>query len=353
MSGNFVSYQDADALMTKIAQKISGGGGGNGWSPHCITHSDTGSTVTVVKGQTTVTAEETSTGIFECDLPDNDYGEWTFNGVVDGVVMHRTVDIKIVQRHEINFINGKTATPINDVTLFLQCAGIYDSEVSTLSDLLADTALFATAISSDNALEYLVRSTGWISDICINQDIMSIIGLNNEATNKLVADETWIVAIVNSNYFESILNLKVPTMTSNTTPEGNCFCSYGSQGWRCFDGNDSSEWRDEDNTSSGKVRYVGYTFTKAVRILAYRYVGKADSGGGTSYPRSYTIQGSNPGGSWNNVKSSSGGSSKREGFTNALNYFSYRLYCTNWNLAGTKNDVAALATLQFYGRVDV
>lgn len=28
MSGNFVSYQDADALMTKIAQKISGGGGG-------------------------------------------------------------------------------------------------------------------------------------------------------------------------------------------------------------------------------------------------------------------------------------------------------------------------------------
>lgn len=27
MSGNFVSYQDADALMTKIAQKISGGGG--------------------------------------------------------------------------------------------------------------------------------------------------------------------------------------------------------------------------------------------------------------------------------------------------------------------------------------
>ena len=258
------------------------GGGGDGWSPHCIIHSDTGSTVTAVKGSTTVTAEETSEGIFELDLPGNDYGDWTFNGVVDGSAMHLTTEIKVVQKYEINFINGRTALPIDDVTIFLECAAIYDSEITTLADLLADTELFATVIASENAVNYLVRCTGWQSTICGNQTIMSIIGLNNMASNALLADVSgWRVAICNSSYYESILNVKVPLMTSATTPEGQVFDSgyYSSPGYGAFGG---GYWFPSLGTAPC---YDGYVFTREVTIYRLSCIIKVTHVEDQSYPK--------------------------------------------------------------------
>ena len=45
-------------------------GEGGGLLPHIIVISDTGSTVTLTKGQTVITAPETSTGHFETDVPE-------------------------------------------------------------------------------------------------------------------------------------------------------------------------------------------------------------------------------------------------------------------------------------------
>lgn len=53
-----------------------------GLLPHLIIISDTGSTVTVTKGSTVITAPETSTGHFECDIPE--FGTWTIDAVLSG-----------------------------------------------------------------------------------------------------------------------------------------------------------------------------------------------------------------------------------------------------------------------------
>ena len=56
--------------------------GATGIVPHLIIISETGSVVTATKGQTVITAVETSTGHFECDVPE--FGTWLIDAVLGG-----------------------------------------------------------------------------------------------------------------------------------------------------------------------------------------------------------------------------------------------------------------------------
>lgn len=57
-------------------------GQGGGLLPHIIVITETGSTVTITKGQTTISATETSTGHFEADV--TEFGTWTVHSVLGG-----------------------------------------------------------------------------------------------------------------------------------------------------------------------------------------------------------------------------------------------------------------------------
>ena len=61
---------------------------GGGMFPHLIVISETGSTVTASKGSTVITARETSTEHFECDLvtpnPQDTYGTWVIHAILNG-----------------------------------------------------------------------------------------------------------------------------------------------------------------------------------------------------------------------------------------------------------------------------
>ena len=70
-----------------------------GLLPHLVITSDTGSTVTVTLGATTLTAQETSTGIFEVDV--NDYGTWTISSDLNGVTVTDTISIDAVKVYTI------------------------------------------------------------------------------------------------------------------------------------------------------------------------------------------------------------------------------------------------------------
>ena len=346
MSGNFVSYQDANVLMTKIAQKISGGGGGDGWSPHCIIHSDTGSTVTAVKGSKTVNAVETSEGIFELDLPgNNDYGDWTFNGELDGTPMNVTIDIKFVQRYDINFINGKTVLPVNDLALLLECAGIYDSEIETISDLLDDEASLLKVISSNNAIDYLVRCSSFINDFASNQTAMSYIGINDYAADILSDNQAWCAAMVASAYIESVFESMVPTMTSNTTPKGRCISNgtYAGSPFNAFDNTDQTYV--SCNVGTG---YLGYIFEEPVCVKGVFVYGPLSD--------SYTftdgrLQAQDNGGSWNTVSNTS---LKRSNtviystYENTKNHTGYRI-----SQYKSGNDYVSASRIKFYGRKKV
>lgn len=116
--------------------------GGSGYVPHVVVVTDTGSTVTITKGQTTYTATETSTGVFEADITSvNDYGTYTITGSLNGVTTTTTLDIDTVKVYEVDL------SPRISVTLT-----IYSAKEDTISyvdiDGATQTITFASGESS-------------------------------------------------------------------------------------------------------------------------------------------------------------------------------------------------------------
>lgn len=458
--------------------------------PHFIITADTGSTVTATKGQTVITATETSTGVYECDV--TDYGTWvvggknllplslesgtvrgiTFNvsdGVVsvsgtatgeigrgtggklfegslptgsytltdsysgtiagncdifyrinngsstrlgtngsanislqstdtlyvwiyieNGVAISGTLkfypmirlasiedstfepyiadpvdvtvdDVKIYNvslREDVP--EGSTVTPTDDVQTLLNCANIWDKDYTTLTELLADTTTLASVINSNNAIDYLVRSKTWVTDTCANSNAMSYIGLNNYASNTLLADSgsgNWLEGICNSTYFESVLNVKVPTMTSNTTPSGEAFydfINYTNPAYMAFDG-DYSTYVVNNGTSTQRTCHIGYEFTSAVPIYIVEW--RANPLGTTLPPASMKLQGStSKNGTYENLSDSivpvADINTHRQMIISANPlYKAYRLECLDRRYG---NDYyTEFSEIQFYGREDV
>jgi len=95
---------------------------------------------------------------------------------------------------------------------------------------------------------------------------MSILGLNNYASDTLLSDADWLEAICNSQYFESVLNVKVPTMTSDNTPSGEVSSKdyYDvAYPWKAFDGSDSTYYSQGEGTDNN---WVQYQFTDNVTV---------------------------------------------------------------------------------------
>lgn len=174
--------------------------------------------------------------------------------------------------------NGATVTPTDDVQTWLHCANIWNKSYTTISEVVADTTTLNTLISDNNASDYLARSTTWASDVCSNESAMTYIGLNNYCANKLLADSTWLEAICNSEYFKKVLTENVPTMTSDSQPEGLVIYSTPYQhsitsAYKLFKNeaptNGINDWW---GTTDGG--YIGYKFAKSTtvnKIVIYPY----------------------------------------------------------------------------------
>lgn len=383
-----------------------------GLKPHIIVISDTGSTVSAVKGGTTIYATETSTEHFEMDLPD--FGTWTIHSVLDGYdeVVSLVVDtVKIYTVDDSHFhaditvtyptggtcscsqsgqttlyatgspytftvhvagtwtitvsANGQTftedvvitesgqtetaslpvgstITPTDDVPTLIACAFIGDSEITTFSDLLADSTTLSAVINSTNAIDYLVRSTTFASSVKTDSTAMSYIGLNNYAANTLLANSTWCQAIRDSSYFESVLNLKIPTMTSNTSPSGQAFASSNnSTAYKVFDGDDSSTWTSTEVSMTYNT--VGYKFPTKKKICKVFYKLNQKS--------NFTLQGSNNGSNYTDIISGTTTSmaTKYNRSFDLVEYQYYRLY----NSASVAGYPQSVYTIQLYGREDI
>lgn len=218
-------------------------------------------TMTCSDGVTTYTKTTTSSGTTDFTVENG--GTWTItcNGATTQIDV--TLSYAVAMTPE-----GSTVTPTDDIQTWLKCANI-NKAYTTVSEVLADSTTLLGLISSNNAVDYMVRSTTWASDICADSTAMTDIGANNYCANTLLADSTWLTAICDSTYFESVLNVKVPTMTSNTTPSGEAIGAHGQNEayYRVFDGDESTAF--VCNTSGG---WVGYEFTSTVDVkLAKMY----------------------------------------------------------------------------------
>ena len=120
---------------------------------------------------------------------------------------------------EITGIIGSIVTPTDDIQTWLKCANLTES-YTTLSSVLADDDVMEKLFRSENASDYLVRSTTWASDITADQTAMILIGKNDYCADKLLSDSTWSAAISASTYWNKVLLKLIPKMTSNISPYG-------------------------------------------------------------------------------------------------------------------------------------
>lgn len=252
-------------------------------------------------------------------------------------------------------LNGQTATPTDNIQTWLGCASIFDKSYTTISDALADSSTLGTLISSTNAVDYMVRSTSWATTVCANSTAMSLIGLNNYCANTLLSDSTWLNAIAYSTYIESVMNVKVPTMTSNTTPSGEVIYSKQYNGdqfaYYAFDNNPSTSMQlDAFNNISDN--YIGYDFTiqKVVKIVKITQL--IDNN--VYYFYSWKFEGSNDNSTWvelDEVTANTESAVIRE-LTNTTAFRYYRCHLVR-TLNSAHPYYGIAYEIQFYGREDV
>lgn len=245
--------------------------------------------------------------------------------------------------------DGATVTPTDDITTWLACAGITDLAYTTLNEVLADSETYNALLGDSNACAYMKRSTTWSTDICASQYAMNLLGQYDTACDALLSDSTWASAIANSTYFESVLNVKVPVMTSNTTPEGEVVYSTDLGGtyaiYKAFDGNTSTA----GNVANADNCYFGYHFTSPVRVIKAVITG-VDVNQSTG--ATWQVKGGNDGTTWSDAlftKNVVNGTNETFVFGNTTAYSYYIIYQPS--KSGTNTGIGA-SELQFYGRTN-
>lgn len=179
-------------------------------------------------------------------------------------------------------------------------------------------------------------------DITRNQDAMSLIGKYDYCSNALLNNATWAEAICNSTYFESVLNVKVPVMTSNTTPSGVAYvlpsnAGSGYEAYRAFDGNSSTMAA----VTGTLPRRLGYHFTQPINVKkVVAYSNYATTKG--------ILRASNDNSTWEEIKILNHDSQTKEYIiTESSEAFTY------WEIESTQEyswGSFDMYSLQFYGR---
>lgn len=256
-----------------------------------------------------------------------------------------------------NIPDGSTVTPINDVTIWQKCAGISNPTHTTLSDVLADSGVLSILIASDNAIDYMVRSTSFASSVCENQKAMQYIGANNYASDTLIADIDWLTAIFASTYKTSVLNVSIPIMTSNTQPSGVATSSGGTEhqgnAWRAFDNDNRTLWYSTYNPPL--PQWIGYQFSYLSKICAISIITRTDSD--YSSVNNCILKGSNDGSTWTDINTNlsliKSGSLSYTLFSNDKQYSRYRVYIPATNHQSESGPQVMVGRIQMFGRKDI
>lgn len=186
------------------------------------------------------------------------------------------------------------------------------------------------------------------ASVTTDSNAMTYIGQNNYAADTLLADPTWCEAICNSEYFESVLNVSVPTMTSNTTPEGLCTgtnvqSSYPA--WKAFDKDNSTF-----SATTQVTDCIGYVFTSPVVIKKVATVNRNITG---CAPITFKVQTTEDGVTWTDLTGALNNNTAQAGsasfvIENDTAHYGYALRGIT-----SQTYTFQLAEINFYGREDV
>lgn len=331
------------------------GGSGDGSTLTVTCYSGfAGLTISITNGVDTFSDVCPSTSPYEVVFDGLVNGTWTLSTVYNGVTYTETVEVNSTSQFY-PIPNGETTTPTDDIQTWLYCASIFDKNYTSIAQVLADASTLQALIASNNAADYMARSTTWASDVCSDANAMTYIGANDYCAEDLLSDSTWLVAICNSAYFESVLNVKVPTMISNTAPYGEVIFSGSNYvqlyPYMAFDGADdeNTRWASQ-GTNFGSPCYLGYHFTSLVKLDAVKIKFIAGITSSTCQ-----IQGSNTGNTndWHDIGEvitvgALDDSLKPIKSLQAYQY--YRVYISNQTQTTSRTFSGQVQVLQFYGR---
>lgn len=223
-----------------------------GLLPHIVIISDTGSTVTLTKGTTVISAPETSTGHFEADVPE--FGTWMIDAVlagddaqlslvVDTVKVYTVDDSHFHADITVTFPSGSTCscgkageTPTyattSPHTFTVHSTGVYTVSATDGTSTATDTVTIttngqtesvtlsfvpngATVVPTDDIQTWLHCGNIWnksyttLAEVLSDSTTLLALMSDNNAVDYMVRSKTWISA-----------NGLVPTMTDNTHPSG-------------------------------------------------------------------------------------------------------------------------------------
>ena len=242
---------------------------------------------------------------------------------------------------------GKEVTPTDNVQIWLHCADIYDKNYTTVAQVLADSTTLLALISSNNAVDYMARSTTWASTVCDDVAAMTMIGSNNYCSRSLLSNNTWLNTIMAApySYWNKILNVEVPQMSSNTTPSGTVFATnvlnstYAE--WKAFDWNNNTRYASQSAAQTNVKPKLGYIFTEPI-IVNSAYFKQ-----GWTFDFKFNIQASNDGSNWVDLTSeeqvTTADEEKRINFINNTAY-------THYSISGTIIEDETIFEANFYGR---
>lgn len=258
-----------------------------------------GSTITLTNGVKTYTQVCPLSSPYEVTFESVATGVWTVSGIAQGQTFSTSVTITDFEALLADIPEGSTVTPTDDIQIWLHCANIWNKTYTTISQVLADSSTLQALIASNNAADYMARSTTWATDVCADSTAMSLIGLDDYCAETLLADPVWLASICNSAYLENVFNVKVPAMTSATTPSGVVSASStqgGFDAYKAFDGSVSTSWISSQGSGS---RYVQYQFPNSVKINCVKYL--INNRYGTQLAVNVTISASDNGTDWDEL----------------------------------------------------
>jgi hypothetical protein len=327
--------------------RCASGSSGGGATITVIYSSDFyGETVTCSHGTKTYSKVATSSGTLEFSVDEE--GTWT----ISSMGFSDTADVVLNYPAElVSLPDGETVLPTDDIETWLACAGITDKTYTALSQILADSETYNALLGDSNACAYMKRSTTWSTDICASQYAMNLLGQYDTACDALLSDATWTSAIANSTYWESVLNVTVPVMTSNTTPSGTASASseyYGA--YHAFSSASSNGWLATTQADS----YVQYEFDTPIILSKVTYKQIMGGGGSSDYYTSETfdVKGSTDGTTFNPISTGitlNDTSVEHESvFENDTPYKIIRVAITSFT--PNANTKGGGLKLQFYGR---
>ncbi len=305
-----------------------------------------GSVVTIKDSLGTTLGTVTLNGSGDGTFDVGSAGTYTCSMIYGGQTMTQSVNVTQETTYSVSFIpTGATVTPVNDIQTWLHCANIWGKTYTTIAQVLNDASTLQALIASNNAADYMARSTSWASSVTANSNAMTYIGANNYCANKLLTDSTWTTAICNSTYFESVLNVKVPTMTSNNTPSGEVISEYlnpvsGSESFKAFDGN-SATYGAFGNQNVNT--YLGYKFTNPVNV---RKIVLGNDYFSPPRMQKLKIQYSDDNSNWNDA-------TNELNFSNGMNIIANNIgshIYWRYNVTSTTDHPNRITTIQFYGR---